>query len=104
MDGAKAPQGRARHCRLRDCGLAPYPAWVLDVTPAGVKVTESAEASDTPVPPDASVAVLPFVNMSGNADNEYFSDGLSEELLNLLTRLQSLRVCSRTSSQRSRCG
>ncbi len=71
-------------------------AWVLDVTPAGVKITGSAEASD--VPADASIAVLPFVNMSGNADNEYFSDGLSEELLNLLTRLQSLRVCSRTSS------
>ena len=71
-------------------------AWVLDVTPAGVKVTGPAEASDAPS--DASVAVLPFINMSGNADNEYFSDGLSEELLNLLTRLQSLRVCSRTSS------
>jgi adenylate cyclase len=71
-------------------------AWVLDVTPAGVKVTGSAEASDAPS--YASVAVLPFINMSGNADNEYFSDGLSEELLNLLTRLQSLRVCSRTSS------
>lgn len=71
-------------------------AWVLDVTPAGVKVTAPAEAGDAPS--DASVAVLPFVNMSGNADNEYFSDGLSEELLNLLTCLQSLRVCSRTSS------
>jgi len=71
-------------------------AWVLDVTPAGVKLTESTEASNAPS--DASVAVLPFVNMSGNTDNEYFSDGLSEELLNLLTRLQSLRVCSRTSS------
>jgi len=71
-------------------------AWVLDVTPAGVKVTEKAEASAAP--PDASIAILPFVNMSGSADNEYFSDGLSEELLNLFTRLQSLRVCSRTTS------
>ena len=71
-------------------------AWVLDVTPSGVEVTRSAGESDAPS--DASIAVLPFVNMSGNADNEYFSDGLSEELLNLLTRLQSLRVCSRTSS------
>ncbi len=71
-------------------------AWVLDLTPAGIKITESAQTNDAPS--DASVAVLPFINMSGNADNEYFSDGLSEELLNVLTRLQSLRVCSRTSS------
>jgi adenylate cyclase len=71
-------------------------AWVLDVTPEGVKVTSPAAEDDKPG--DASIAVLPFVNMSGNPENEYFSDGLSEELLNLLARLQSLRICSRTSS------
>jgi TolB-like protein/DNA-binding winged helix-turn-helix (wHTH) protein/Tfp pilus assembly protein PilF len=46
----------------------------------------------------ASIAVLPFVNMSDNAGNEYFSDGLSEEILNSLTRLKELKVAARTSS------
>jgi adenylate cyclase len=45
-----------------------------------------------------SIAVLPFVNMSGNPENEYFSDGISEELLNLLAKLPQLTVSSRTSS------
>jgi len=45
-----------------------------------------------------SVAVIPFVNMSDDQANEYFSDGISEELLNVLVRIKSLRVPSRTSS------
>jgi TolB-like protein len=45
-----------------------------------------------------SIAVLPFVNMSGDKDNEYFSDGISEELLNVLVRVDGLGVASRTSS------
>ena len=45
-----------------------------------------------------SVAVLPFVNMSGDADNEYFSDGLTETLLHMLAQLPELRVAARTSS------
>ena len=76
-------------------------AWAYDLTPAGLKRTSSAdtapEAEATPVeeqgpdvtstPSRASVAVLPFVNMSGNPENEYFSDGLSEELLNVLAKI-----------------
>jgi len=45
-----------------------------------------------------SIAVLPFANLSGNEDLEYFSDGLSEELLNALAGVEDLRVAARTSS------
>ncbi|MEI7037205.1 TPR end-of-group domain-containing protein [Fulvimonas yonginensis] len=44
------------------------------------------------------IAVLPFVNMSGDVENEYFSDGIAEEILSLLTKLPQLKVSSRTSS------
>jgi TolB-like protein len=50
------------------------------------------------VPAMPSLAVLPFANMSSDPDNEYFSDGISEEILNLLVQVDGLRVPSRTSS------
>jgi TolB-like protein len=49
-------------------------------------------------PPDRSIAVLPFVNMSGDEENEYFADGLSEEILNFLAGVPDLQVTARTSS------
>ena len=49
-------------------------------------------------PPEHSLAVLPFTNMSGDAAQEYFSDGLSEELLNALASVQGLQVVARVSS------
>ena len=51
-------------------------------------------------PPDTqpSIAVLPFANMSGDKDNEYFSDGLAEEIINALTRIPGLKVTARTSA------
>jgi TolB-like protein/Tfp pilus assembly protein PilF len=60
----------------------------------------SAAASATPAfnPPPHSIAVLPFVNMSGDPKQDYFSDGMSEELLNSLASVRDLQVAARTSS------
>ena len=49
-------------------------------------------------PPPHSIAVLPFVNLSGDASQDYFSDGLTEELLNSLAEINELQVAARTSS------
>jgi adenylate cyclase len=49
-------------------------------------------------PPARSIAVLPFANLSGDKEQDYFSDGLSEELLNSLARINELQVAARTSS------
>src|ERR1700722_9431782 len=58
----------------------------------------SASLPSTFAPPPHSVAVLPFVNMSGDPKQDYLSDGFSEELLNSLARLNNLQVMARTSS------
>jgi TolB-like protein/Flp pilus assembly protein TadD len=59
---------------------------------------KAAGAAPAFAPPPHSIAVLPFVNMSGDPKQDYFSDGLSEELLNSLTTIPDLQVAARTSS------
>jgi adenylate cyclase len=76
--------------------------WWLDrlpvtaAPPAARPTTDARTASVAAAGP--SIAVLPFVNMSGDRNNEYFADGISEELLNVLVRVPGLGVASRTSS------
>jgi TolB-like protein len=77
-----------------------FDKWVLDPVRDAELVQATAEAvsegEDETV--DRSIAVLPFVNMSADPDNEYFSDGISEEIRNLLVKTPDLRVSSRSSA------
>ncbi len=93
-------------------------AWAFEMSPEGVKRTEPTGADDAPAederysatapgnqyetaatgPPEKSVAVLPFTDMSPNRDQQYFGEGLAEEVLNALTQLEDLEVASRTSA------
>ena len=66
--------------------------------PAADTAVEAIDQSAVAPIPKNSIAVLRFANLGGSEADEYFSDGLSEELLNLLARLQELKVASRTSS------
>jgi TolB-like protein/Flp pilus assembly protein TadD len=67
-------------------------------TPTAGQVSPQQPAEFESPNADNSIAVLPFVNMSSDEEQEYFSDGLSEELLNLLARIPELKVAARTSS------
>ena len=92
--------GHRRHIALLTAltlalvGVAVVRVWISREPPRESAVTVRPGFS----PPPHSVAVLPFVNISGDKDQEYFSDGLSEELINLLTKVPELRVPARTSS------
>lgn len=75
--------------------LATILAWGFDITSSGIEKTPAAGLA---TPEGLSIAVLPFPDMSAEKDQEHFCDGLTEELLNVLTRIPKLRVASRTSS------
>lgn len=85
------------------CGLA----WAFDLTVRGIERTpplprQQGPSADSrpavPTPPVASVAVLPFADLSPDRDQGYFCDGIAEELINSLCCVGGLRVASRTSS------
>jgi TolB-like protein len=106
--------------------LALVLAWVLELTPEGPKLTAgkignrrmawlsiglaalalawffygqpALRSRDVVLAQDRSIAVLPFVNMSGDPANDYFSDGLAETTLDMLAQVQNLKVIARTSS------
>jgi adenylate cyclase len=102
-------------------------AWIYDVGPGGLERTAPEDARSpppsrqpestpadaapatsampaAPAAPGASVAILPFSDLSDTRDQDYFCDGLAEEIINALTRVRGLRVASRTSSFRYRVG
>ncbi|MBD0300566.1 MAG: guanylate cyclase, partial [Nitrososphaera sp.] len=74
------------------------PVRLFAVANAGIVVPERKELVGKTKAPVNRLAVLPFVNMSPDPENEYFSDGITEELLNALTKVDGLQVTSRTSA------
>jgi adenylate cyclase len=79
--------------------VAPTAAPTTAVTPAPTADTDTAIGSDAVNSVDAaSIAVLPFADLSPTGDQAYFSDGIAEEILNALTRVDGLAVASRTSA------
>ncbi len=70
------------------------------VTPSGGVPGSGAQrpVAGTPRPEQASIAVLPFRNLSADPDTEYFADGITEEIINALSRVEALHVAARTSS------
>jgi len=100
--GARAPSALAaeRSSRLKPVGLAftvvlaAVATYFLIEKPWVTKLPPQIAFS----PPTHSIAVLPFVNLSGDKEQQYFSDGLTEELLNSLAAIEGLQVAARASS------
>jgi len=74
------------------------PVEVFAITNKGITVPALSDLKGKQSPISKTIAVLPFVNMSSSEDNEYFSDGITEEIINALAKVNSLKVTSRTSS------
>ncbi len=104
------PEGLKRETDVvRDESITPVTARRIDYIIIGLlavglvyalylREPEQAPATSVAETGPPSIAVLPFANLSADVENKYFSDGLSEELLNLLAKIDGLRVAARTSS------
>ena len=75
-----------------------YPMTVYAIANEGLEIPPESAVGSGRVAQAKSVAVLPFVNMSSDPENEFFSDGMTEEIINALTRVNGLQVTARTSS------
>ena len=108
--GRSSPWVRALALAITAIALAALGYFLLDglskhgaAAPSSTEAAPSVSATPAPAsaafaPPPHSIAVLPFVNLSGDPGQDYFSDGLTEELLNSLVAVEGLQVAARTSS------
>ncbi|HKC36450.1 MAG TPA: hypothetical protein VKB95_10325, partial [Chitinophagaceae bacterium] len=74
------------------------PVEIFAISNEGLMVPKPVDLKGKSAEPKNNLAVLPFVNMSNDADNEYFSDGIAEELINTLSKIDGLQVICRTSA------
>ena len=85
----------AGHFELKNIA---HPVEIFAISNKGIFVPQPLQIKGKQKTISKTIAVLPFVNMSTSIENEYFSDGITEEIINALSKIKSLKVTSRTSS------
>ncbi len=90
---ALAKEPGERFATAAEFGQALKPSDVVTTPPGAIPASAGPQTSHA-----KSIAVLPFVNMSADPENEYFTDGVAEEIINALSKIQALLVASRTSA------